>query len=238
MSAPRRLGALLLATLAAVPACSSDAGSVDPDAIESRELAAVQRALNAALADDTVYRTLAQFVLPFVDRASRLPNPEGDSTRLVGIELDIRVETDQGLETAELSTILAWRGYDPTTRTMDTVFFVAGAGLTPVDAQLAQTFSPDQAGTGTGVVIHEDPDSTATAWLSSSGRLVTTSNSYGAARSQSSQGLTLSVARGSLSGSFEMSAQGPVPDATSTVTTAVNFVTGARAMKVQVRGRF
>ena len=62
---------LTLTALGAVVAACSDAGGVDPDAISGRELAAVRRALDSALAGDTLlssdttlYPTLAALVFP------------------------------------------------------------------------------------------------------------------------------------------------------------------------------
>src|SRR6266540_2835990 len=76
------------ALVAFTMACS-DAGGVDPDAIDQRELAAVRQALDTALADDTLYPTLSVLVFPFIDRASYLVTGI-DTTRVVGIEFDVR----------------------------------------------------------------------------------------------------------------------------------------------------
>jgi hypothetical protein len=231
----RRYAAALAAVL--LPACSEPAG-VDPDAIDGLELAAVQMALGGALANDTLYPTLAVLVFPFVDRASHLVGPSGDTTRLVGIELDIDVESQSGPLVAEFTTVLAWTGYDTTTRTVDTVLFVAGAGRAPVDDALGESFSPDMPGSGTALVIHQAPDSTITAWQTGSGRLVTTTSSYRSGRTQSGGGLTLTVARGTISGRFDVTAAHEVPSAATTVATGKTFASGARALRVVIRGTF
>ncbi|HWP37506.1 MAG TPA: hypothetical protein VNL18_08150 [Gemmatimonadales bacterium] len=228
-------GFLVAAVLAA--ACS-DSGGVDPDAIESQELAAVQRALNAALAEDSLYPTLALLVFPFVDRASHLPDPSGDTTRLTGIELDIDVQTDSGPLVANFTVMLGWTDYQATTRTVDTVFFVAGAGRAPVDDALRGSFSPDSAGTGTALVMHQAPDSTVTVWQTGTGRLVTTSSTYGRGRTQTGGGLTVTVSRGTILGTFQVGAAYQLPDSATSVATAKDFSGGARALKVVIRGRF
>src|SRR6185503_5473730 len=93
---------LCLTVLGAVVTACSDAGGVDPDAINGPELAAVRRALDSALTDDTLlssdptlYPTLAALVFPYIDRASRLA-AGSDTTRVIGIEMDIRVPSDTG----------------------------------------------------------------------------------------------------------------------------------------------
>jgi hypothetical protein len=224
--------------LAAVAACS-DAGGVDPDAIDQAELAAVRYTLREALADDELYTSLLSLVFPFIDRASHLAEPQGGPTRLVGIELDIDVQDGEG-ETidAEFTVVLAWKGFDPATRTVDSVFFVAGAGSAPVDASLGASFSPDAPGTGTAIVMHQEPDSTVTAWQTGTGQLVTSTSSYGQPITQSGGGLTLSVSRGTLSGNFAVTAADEVPGGLTTVMTAKSFAGGARAMLVEISGTF
>lgn len=215
-------------------ACS-DAGGVDPDAIDGRELAAVRRALDSALAGDTLYPTLAGLVFPFIDRASRIPSGS-DTTRLVGIELDIDVTSDSIPVVANFTALLGWRGYDSTTRTVDTVFFLFGAGRAPVNDSLRATWSPDTAGTGSGFVIHEAADSSLTLWLTRGGHLHTTSSSYGSGRTQSGGGASLTTFRGTISGDMAITAK-LVPDSSTTVTSGKDFGSGARALKVQIRGK-
>jgi len=49
-----------------------DAGGVDSDAIASPEKAAVQTLTRQALANDSLYPTLALLVFPYIDRAAHL----------------------------------------------------------------------------------------------------------------------------------------------------------------------
>ncbi|MGH7700274.1 MAG: hypothetical protein ACREMJ_07135 [Gemmatimonadales bacterium] len=231
-----RHGVALIAALGVAAACA-DAGGVDPDAIDDRELAAVQATLAEALATDTLYPTLAVLVFPFVDRASHFVDASGDTTRLVGIELDIDVETGEGPLVAQFTVVLAWRDYDAATETVDTAYFVAGAGRAPVNDQLADSFSPDIPGSGTALVMHQAADSSVTAWQTGEGSLVTTASAYAGGRTQSGGGLTLTVARGTISGQFDVTTAYQVPDSTPpTVASAKDFSGGARALKVVIRG--
>lgn len=230
----RRL-ALVLVAAGMWTACS-DSNGVDPDAIDQGEFAAVRSALDSSLATDPQYPTLAVLVLPFVDRASHHVDGSGDTTRLAGIELDIDVDTDSGPLVLRFTAILGWTGYHAATRTMDSVFFVAGAGLPPVTDSLKESFSPDSAGTGTALVMHQAIDSSVTVWQTGVGRMVTTGSSYGGGRTQVGGGLTLTVHRGTLMGNFQIGTAYQVPDSATTVSTAKDFSTGARAMKVVIRG--
>src|SRR5258705_5032367 len=163
---------LTLTALGAVVAACSDAGGVDPDAINGPELAAVRRALDSALvgdtllsSDPTLYPTLAALVFPYIDRASRI-TVGGDTTRLVGVEMDIRVPSDTGDSLiADFTILLGWTGYNAATRTIDSVYFIVGSGRAPVNDSLRTHFGIDTAGTGTGLVIHQDSDSSLTACL-------------------------------------------------------------------------
>jgi hypothetical protein len=221
-----------LTALAALALACSDAGGVDPDAIDAPELAAVRQALDTALVGDTLYPTLSLLVFPFIDRASYIVTA-GDTTRVVGIEFDIRAKQGADSVIADFTALLGWRGYRAATRTVDSVFFLLGAGRAPVNDSLRTRFSPDTATTGTGFVIHQDPDSALTVWLARGGHLVTTATSYGSGRSVV-PGVTLF--RGTMSGEFAITAK-QVPDSTaSTVSSAKDFGSGARALKVQIRG--
>lgn len=224
----------LSAALAVAAACS-DSGGVDPDAIDDEELSAVQYALGTALANEAFYSNLALLVFPFVDRASRVPNPSGDTTRLVGIEMDLDITTDSAV-VAQLTTVLAWRGYDRATKTVDSVFLVVGAGLTPVDDSLTESFSPDTAGTGTAIVTHEARDSMITVWQTGRGRLITTASAYARGRVLTASGLTFTVFRGTLSGSYDVAVAHQVPDSATDVGATQDFSGGARAVKVVIRG--
>ena len=231
---------LSLACAGAVVACS-DAGGVDPDAIPGPELIAVRMALDSAFVHDTaldpaftgdsgLYALMSALVFPFMDRATRIP-AGSDTTRVVGIEFDIDATQGGSHVTSNLTAILAWKGYQAATNTMDTVFFLLGSGRAPVMDSLWSRFTLDTAGTGTGFVIHQATDSTVTTWLSRGGHLHTTSSAYGTARGTA----TFNVARGTLNGDLTITAK-LVPDSTTTVTSALDFGSGARAVKVQIRG--
>ena len=231
---------LSLACAGAVVTCS-DAGGVDPDAIPGPELIAVRMALDSAFVHDTaldpaftgdsgLYALMSALVFPFMDRATRIP-AGSDTTRVVGIEFDIDATQGGSHVTSNLTAILAWKGYQAATNTMDTVFFLLGSGRAPVMDSLWSRFTLDTAGTGTGFVIHQATDSTVTTWLSRGGHLHTTSSAYGTARGTA----TFNVARGTLNGDLTITAK-LVPDSTTTVTSALDFGSGARAVKVQIRG--
>ena len=233
---------LTLTALGAVVAACSDAGGVDPDAISGPELAAVRWALDSALAGDTLlssdttlYPTLAALVFPYIDRASRIV-AGGDTTRVVAIEMDIRVPSDTGDSLiADFTMLLGWTGFDPLTRTVDSIFFVVGSGRAPVNDSLRSHFAIDTAGTGTGLVIHQAADSSITIWLARAGHLRTTANSYGAGHALGGGGLSWTTFRGSVNGEFTITAK-LVPDSTTTVMSTKDFGSGARALKVRIRG--
>jgi hypothetical protein len=233
---------LTLTALSAVVAACSDAGGVDPDAINGRELAAVRRALDSALVrdtllskDSTLYPTLAALVFPYIDRASRIATGS-DTTRLVGIEMDIRVPSDTGDSLiADFTMLLGWTGFDTLTKTIDSVFFVVGSGRAPVNDSLRSHFAIDTAGGGTALVIHEGTDSSITKWLARGGHLRTTASSYGAGRTLGAAKLTWTTYRGMVNGNIAITAK-LVPDSSTTVTSLKDFGSGARALKVRIRG--
>jgi hypothetical protein len=173
---------------------------------------------------------MSTLVIPFVDRASRIA-VGGDTTRAVGIEFDIDATQGGTHIVSNLTAILAWKGYDSTSRTIDTVFFLLGSGRAPITDSLWSQFTLDQVGTGTGFVIHQRTDSTVTTWLSRGGHLRTTASQYGSSQG----GSTFNVARGMLNGEFTITAK-VVPDSSTTVTSALDFGSGARAIKVKIRG--
>jgi hypothetical protein len=232
----------LLAALAGVAIGCSDAGggvTLDPDVIEQAQLDAVRRSLFDALPDDTLFPTLAVLVFPFIDRASHFVGGSSDTTRLVGIELDIDVHDAMGAPlNAQFTVLLGWRGYRPATRTVDSVFFAMGAGRAPVNDGLGASFSPDIAGSGTALILHQAPDSMVTVWRTGAGELVTTASSYSGATTQSGGGLTLTVSRGTLSGHLTVTSAAQVPGGATTVATAKDFPGGTRALKVVIRGTF
>jgi len=230
----------LLAALGVAMGCSDAGGGVtlDSDVIDQAQLDAVRRSLNETPPDDAFYPTLAQVVFPFIDRASHFVGASSDTTRLVGIELDIDVHDAHGVPlNAQFTALLGWRGYRPATRTVDSVFFVLGAGRAPVNDALGTTFSPDVAGSGTALILHQGPDSSVTAWRTGGGELVTTASSYGAATTQGSD-LTLAVSRGTLAGRLTVTSAAQTPGGATTVATVKNFSGGTRALKVAIRGTF
>ena len=232
---------LVMVALAGALVACSDAGGVDPDAIDDAEILAVRTALDSAFLHDTIldpaftgdsglYALMSALVFPFIDRASRVEQG-GDTTRIVGIEFDIDATQGDSQITSNLSGVLAWRGFDTATGTVDTVFFVLGAGRAPVTDSLWERFTLDTAGTGTGFVIHQLPDFTVRKWLSRAGHLRTTASQYGSSQGNS----TFRVFRGTLSGEYTITAK-LVPDSSTTVGSALDFGSGARAIKVQIRG--
>ena len=231
---------ILLALAGTIGACS-DAGGVDPDAIPEAQKRAVWMALDSAFRHDTtldpaftgdsgLYVLMSTLVIPFVDRASRI-GVGADTTRVVGIEFDIDATQNGTHVVSNLTAVLAWKGYNATSRTVDSVFFLLGSSRAPVTDSLWSRFTLDTAGTGTGFVIHQATDSTVLKWLSRGGHLHTTSSQYGSAQG----GSTFNVARGTLSGGFTINAK-LVPDSTTTVTSALDFGSGARAVKIKIRG--
>ena len=231
---------MVLALAGGLVACS-DGGGVDPDAIDDAEILAVRTALDSAFLHDTVldpaftgdsglYALMSALVFPFIDRASRIEQG-GDTTRVVGIEFDIDATQGDSQVTSNLSAVLAWKGFDSVSGTVDTVFFLLGSGRAPVTDSLWERFTLDTAGTGTGFVIHQFANSTVSKWLSRGGHLRTTASHYG-----SSQGNSLfRVFRGTLNGEYTITAKS-VPDSSTTVTSALDFGSGTQAIKVQIQG--
>ena len=190
---------------------------MSPDAIRSAEKAAVLAALECALSADSIYPSVAQFILPYVDRASHLVSSGGDTTRLVGIQLTIDAVTDD--TTLELALIgaLAWRGFDATARTVDTTVLLIGSGGTefPINDALSANFVPGSAGEGTGYVIHSVSPDSCEVWLARSGTLTASSATFGRGVSQPAGPLTLTNHRGTMTGEYSVTAR-LVPDSSTT----------------------
>jgi hypothetical protein len=227
----------ILLTLAGVLCACSDTGGVDPDAVAGPELHAVRAALDSAFLHDTaldssfsgpngLYAQMSALVFPFIDRASQIVDG-ADTTRLVGIEFDIDATQDSVHITSNLTAILAWYGYDSTTNTVDSVFFLLGAGRAPVNDTLWNRFTLDTVGTGTGFVIHQATNGTVTKSQSTGGHLRTTESHFGTGQTLGGGGVSFTVYRGRVSGEFAIAAA-------SSATR--NFDPNARALKVKLRG--
>jgi len=228
---------LLLALAGALSACSDSSG-VDPDLVSGPELHAVRTALDSAFLHDTtldasftgdsgLYALMSALVFPFIDRASHIVEG-GDTTRLVGIEFDIDA-TQAGVHiTSNLTAILAWNGYDSTTSTVDTVFFLLGSGRAPVSDSLWNQFTLETAGTGTGFVIHQVANGTVTKSQSIGGHLRTTESHYGSGNTLGGGGTTFTVYKGGVSGQFTIDA--------AWGDSSKDFGGSAHALKVKIRG--
>jgi hypothetical protein len=224
-----------LVALTALALACSDAGSVDSDAVNQREAAAVRVALDSALQNDTLYPTLAVLVFPYMDRASHLV-VGSDTTRLTVVEIDIDATKDTSHVVAKLSAVLAWRGFNATLHTVDTVVFVVGAGNAPaVSDSISASFTVDSG--ATAFVIHQAADSSRTVWLARTGHLQTDSTRYGAGQSQTGGGVTLTVYRGTGYGAFHLGAKWVTDSTTNPTSTAASYISGARALKIKIRGR-
>lgn len=233
----RKVGVGLLLAAWTAAACSSTTTSVDADSISGKELAAVRTALGQALAGDSFYSTLSTFVFPLIDEATKVVETNGDTSRLVGVQLDVDAKTDSGVPiTAQFSALLAWRGYRPVTQTVDSVWLILGAGITPpLSDSLSTAFAPDSAGTGVGFVVAQASDSVVKSWLTRAGALHVTGASYGSAQSSSIGAITLAASHGTVNGDFHLTAK-LQPDSSTTVTSSRSFSAGIHAIKVRVTG--
>lgn len=234
----RKVGVGLVLAASCVAACSrSGTTSVDPDAINGRELAAVRTALGKAMAGDSFYSTLSTFVFPLIDVASKAVEANGDTSRFVGIQLDVDAKTDSGVPiVAQFSALLAWRHYQPASQTVDSVTLLLGAGITPpLSDSLSTGFAPDSAGTGTGFVVAQAPDSSVQTWNTRAGAFHVTGATYGSSQSSSIGGLTLTTFHGTMNGDYHLIAK-LVPDSSTTVTGARSFSGGIHSIKIRVTG--
>ena len=84
-------------------------------------------------------------------------------------------------------------------------------------------------------MIHEAADASVAVWLARAGRFITTSSTYGAGRTLVGGGVRLTTARSTLWGSYRVTAR-LVPDSSTAVSSTADFGSGARALKVEIRG--
>ena len=228
--------AVALVALAAI-ACSDSGSAPNTDAISVNEKAAVQAVLTKGLAGDTLFPILSALVFPFIEQATPQVSAS-DTTKLVGIQLDVNATQGSVPVTSQLTAVLAWRGFRPATKTVDSVFFVIGTGLTPpLTDSLRQSFSPDSAEAGTGFVFHQGTDSVITSWTARTGALQLASGSYGGGSATTAGTLTLTVFRGTIGGQYAVTAK-LVPDSSTTVTSAATYSAGIHAVKLKINGTF
>lgn len=221
--------AVALAALAAV-GCSVDSGTAPTtNLVSAGEKAAVQRALALSFGSDSLFATLNTFLLPFIDQATPQANASGDTTKIAAFQLEVTANS----VTAGLSGILAWRGYRPSTGTVDSVLLVVGGGSSPpLSDSLYATTRFDSPGSGTAWVIAQATDASVQTWLARTGGFAVQSASYGRGDSFDQAGLHWTRSRGMLQGDTHVMAA-LVPDSSTTVTTALSFPGGANAVLLQ-----
>lgn len=219
-----------LAALATL-SCSVDSGTAPTaNVIPTAEKAAVQQALASSFRGDSLFASLATFVLPFIDQATPLANGAGDTTKLAAFQLQVSGAT----LSAGLSGVLAWRGYHSNSETVDTVVLVVGGGFVPpLDDSLSAGGAFDVPGSGTAWVIAEAPDSTVQTWLARTGAFSVSSVSYGSSISVVQQGFTWTRFRGTLVGATHMTAK-LIPDSSTTVSAGWTFSNGLEAVMLKV----
>jgi hypothetical protein len=225
----------LVCVLAALSltACSDSGTAPTTNVVSAGEKAAVQQALQLSFGNDSLYTTLSGFVLPFIDQATPQANASGDTTKLAGFQLDVVA----GSISAGVSGLLAWRGYRPASGTVDTVFLVVGAGLTPpLSDSLSETFAVNLLGSGTAWVIAEAADSSIQTWKARTGAIRVDDASYGAGTTADlGGGFTISRARGWMAGGTHLMAK-LVPDSTTSVTANLDFTNMVESVKLTVTG--
>jgi len=213
-----------------------DAGGVSPDALPAEEKAALLAALNCASQTDPVFAPVGAFVFPYVDRATALVSPGGDTTRVVGIELDLHAVVDSVPVEVSLVGLLAWTGFDSLAGTVDsTVVLVGSAGALPLADALGLAFTPGTPGQGSGVVIHSPTPDTCELWAPRSGLLRITTSGYGNGTTQGADGLSLTLSRGTMTGDYAVTAK-LVPDSATTISTGQAYPDGIQALKMRVSG--
>ncbi|HEX4562446.1 MAG TPA: hypothetical protein VH113_11485 [Gemmatimonadales bacterium] len=232
----RKVGVGLVLAACVAAACSSGSTGVSPDGIDGAELAAVRSALGQALASDSFYSELSTFVFPFIDRATKVAEGSGDTTRLVGILLDINASKGDTPVVARFTGLLDWRHFRPATQTVDTITFLLGAGITPpFTDSLKTTFSPDSAGTGVGFVLAQATDSVLQTWLTRTGAFHISGATFGSVQTTTLGGLKLSASHGTMNGDFHLTAK-LVPDSSTSVSGTRSFSGGIQAVKIAITG--
>jgi hypothetical protein len=222
--------------LAVFGAACADAGGISPDAIRSAEKAALLAALDCAAGSDPVFAPVGAFVFPYIDRATALVSPGGDTTRVVGLELDLDALVDSNPVHVSLVGVLAWTRYDSLAGTIDsTVLLLGSSGPFPIADALAQSFSPANPGQGSGVMIHSPTPDTCELWAPRSGLLRIVSSGYGEGTTQGSGGLSMTLYRGTMAGDYTVTAK-LVPDSATTVSTGQTYSGGVQSLKMRVSG--
>lgn len=216
-------------------ACAGDSSGVTPDPVAGIEKAAVLEALDCGLSGDPLYGSLTRFVLPFVDRASYVVSPGGDTTRVVGVQVHIDAVVDSVPVLTQLTAVLSWTGFDSAAATVDTTVFIVGGGAAvPLTDSLRVSWSPVPPGSGSATSIHMTGPNSCVTWLSRSGAMNVTDVSFGGGSTQGADGVVLTVARGSLTGDYDFLAK-QVPDSATTITTAL-LLSAVQAMRIDLGG--
>ncbi len=219
--------------LLALTACTDGGTAPTLNVVSVGEKAAVQQALTLSFGSDSLFTTLSGFVLPFIDQATPVPNAPGDTTKVAAFHLEVVA----GALSAGVFGTLAWRGYDATTGTVDTVFLVVGAGLIPpINDSLSEAFAVNLLGSGTAWIIAQAPDSSIQTWRARTGAIHITSATFGSATSADlGGGFTIARSRGTIVGDYHTTAK-LVPDSATTVTAAVDFSAGVEGVHLRVEG--
>ena len=219
--------------LIASSACSESGTAPTANLVGPGEKAAAQLALSRSFGSDSLYTTLAGFVLPFIDQATPQDNGSGDTTKVAAFQLEVVA----GTVTGGVSGTLAWRGYDPSTGTVDTVVLVVGAGLTPpVDDSLRETFAANLLGSGTAWIIAQASDSSVQTWRARTGALHVIDATFGSeTKADLGGGFTIARSRGTISGDYHTTAK-LVPDSSTSATTGLEFSGGAEGVHLRVEG--
>jgi len=222
--------------VAGLGAACLDSAAVSPDALPSAERAAVIAALNCAAATDPVFAQVGAFVFPYVDRATALVSPAGDTTRVVGIDLDLRAVVDSVEVQVSLVGVMAWTGFDSLAGTVDsTVVLLGSTGPLPIADALGPSFTPGTPGEGSGVVIHSPTPETCELWAPRTGLLRMATSGFGDGTALGSDGLSLTLYRGTVTGDYAVTAK-LVPDSATTISTAQAYSDGVQALKLKVSG--